>query len=71
MLSNQDLAELLESTRDRVNLMGGDAPSAVGVVGVLNGLITMLRDEVSSDAGDADLGGERVEISKVILHHVP
>src|SRR4051812_40480103 len=49
MLSNEDLAELLESTRDRVKLMGGDAPTAVGVVVALNGLITMLRDEVVTD----------------------
>jgi hypothetical protein len=49
MLSNEDLAELLESTRDRVQHMGGDAPAAVGVTRALDGLITMLRDQVQAD----------------------
>src|SRR4051812_15157805 len=53
MLSNEDLAELLESTRDRVHHMGGDAPAAVGVTRVLNGLITMLRED-AADTSDVD-----------------
>src|SRR5437762_14205388 len=50
MLSNDDLAELIESTRDRVQHMGEEAPAAMGVVHVLNGLITMLREQEPADA---------------------
>jgi len=49
MLSSNDLAELIESTRDQVKHMGGDSPAAVGAVQVLNGLITVLRDQVSGE----------------------
>jgi hypothetical protein len=45
VLSNEDLAELLESTRQRIAHMGGDAPAAAGVAHVLDGLIAMLREQ--------------------------
>jgi hypothetical protein len=50
MLNNQDLAELLESTRQRISQMGGEAPSSQGVVRVLDGLIGMLRDEAPTES---------------------
>ena len=50
MLNNQDLAELLESTRQRISHMGGEAPSSQGVVRVLDGLIGMLRDATPMDS---------------------
>jgi len=49
VLNNDDLAELLESTRDRVAHMGGDTPSAQGVAKVLEGLIAMLRNRAPAD----------------------
>src|SRR5437762_13762368 len=51
MLSNDDLAELIEAARDRVQHMAEGAPAAMGVVHVLNGLITMLREQEPADAG--------------------
>src|SRR5262245_37640070 len=54
MLSNDDLAELIESTRDRVRHMGGDTPAGAGIIQVLNGLITVLRDQVAAEAPAAE-----------------
>jgi hypothetical protein len=50
MLNNDDLAELLESTRDRISHMGSDTPSAQGIVHVLEGLIAMLREQAPSSS---------------------
>jgi hypothetical protein len=50
LLNNEDLAELLESTRQRIGHMGGDSPAAQGVAHVLDGMIAMLRDQAPTEA---------------------
>jgi hypothetical protein len=64
VLNNEDLAEMLETTRDRIAHMGGGTSSALGVANVLEALIAMLREQSptaygsSSIAQKSDAGSE-------------
>src|SRR5947207_3464965 len=58
VLSNQDIAELLESTRNELQHIGSDSPTAAGVVRVLSGLIAMLREQSAEDDEDTFSAGQ-------------
>src|SRR5205814_10704123 len=77
VLSNQDIAELLESTRNDLQHIGSDSLTAAGVVRVLSGLIDMLHEPSAEDDEDSFSAGQSTsearyarisEVEALIVH---
>jgi hypothetical protein len=60
-MTDTDVADVLESTRDRITQLAGEAASAAGVVSVLSGLIAMLRQNAPQKAAPMATPSAEVE----------